>query len=121
MAKKSIAVLTSGGDSQGMNAAIRAIVRNGLKSNYNMFLIHEGYDGLVSVNFSTISQEEANRYIRQVKWFDVSDYIARGGTNIGSARSAKFRTVEGRKLAAKNLLHFGIEECNHFGGSNCLR
>jgi 6-phosphofructokinase 1 len=119
--KKKVAVLTSGGDSQGMNAAIRAIVRAGIKYDLNIFLVKEGYDGLVTHDFKDNDQGiNAQNYIMEAKWFDVSGVLQRGGTVIGSARCMKFKTREGRKLAAKNLLYLGISNICVIGGDGSL-
>ena len=65
--KKKIAVLTSGGDSPGMNAAYRAVVRMGIKSECDVYAVHEGYQGLV----------DGGNYIKQVYWGDVSGIISK--------------------------------------------
>lgn len=118
--KTKVGVLTSGGDSQGMNAAIRAIVRAGLKFDLEIFLIKEGYDGLVTYDFKDNYQVDYNNHIMNTKWFDVSGVLQRGGTVIGSARCMKFKTKEGRKLATKNLLYFGISNLCVIGGDGSL-
>ena len=97
--KKRVAVLTSGGDAQGMNAALRAIVRTALQEGLDVYAIYEGYQGLV---------EGGNR-IRQMNWDSVGGILQRGGTVIGTARSEEFRTREGRLTAAKNLLDREID------------
>ena len=81
-----LAVLTSGGDAQGMNAAVRAIVRSGLDIGVEVYAIYEGYRGLV----------EGGQYIRKMTWDSVGGILQRGGTIIGTARSDEFRTRAGR-------------------------
>src|SRR5690242_18799645 len=94
-----IGVLTSGGDSQGMNAAVRAVVRAGLNAGAVVYAIDEGYQGMV----------DGGPNVRPLSWFDVGGILQQGGTVIGSARSADFRTREGRAKAAANLLANGID------------
>jgi 6-phosphofructokinase 1 len=89
-----IAVFTSGGDSQGMNAAVRAVVRFGLFLGCRVFFIKEGYQGMV----------DGGDNIVEAEWADVSGIIHKGGTVIGSARCKEFREREGRLKAAKNLV-----------------
>jgi 6-phosphofructokinase 1 len=98
-ATKRIAVLTSGGDAPGMNAAVRAVVRTGLERGAEVFAIYEGYQGMI----------EGGDYIRKMDWNSVSGIIHKGGTIIGTARSDEFRTHEGRRTAAKNILKHGID------------
>lgn len=105
-----IAVLTSGGDAQGMNAAVRAIVRTALSKNIEVFAIYEGYQGLV----------EGGKRIRQMSWRDVGGILQLGGTVIGTARSEDFRTWDGRRRAAQNLLLHGINHLIIIGGDGSL-
>ena len=91
---KGMAVLTSGGDSPGMNAAVRAVVRFGIHLGCNVHLIKEGYQGLVDGGDS----------IQEAYWETVSGIISVGGTVIGSARCQAFREREGRLKAARNLV-----------------
>ncbi|KAG7163489.1 ATP-dependent 6-phosphofructokinase-like 2, partial [Homarus americanus] len=95
---KGIAVLTSGGDSQGMNAAVRAVVRMGLYVGARVYFIKEGYQGMV----------DGGEHIAEAHWSSVSGIIHKGGTVIGSARCKDFRDREGRLKAAKNLVKHGI-------------
>ena len=88
---KRIGVLTSGGDAQGMNAAVRSIVRTALDRGVDVFAIYEGYQGMV----------EGGDRIRQMGWDSVGGILHQGGTVIGTARSDDFRTREGRLRAAK--------------------
>ena len=90
MSTKRIAVLTSGGDAQGMNAAVRAVVRTGIDMKAEVYAIYEGYQGLV----------EGGERIRKMDWESVGGILQQGGTIIGTARSDEFRTHEGRRKAA---------------------
>jgi len=99
-----IAVLTSGGDSPGMNAGIRAVIRTGIYHGKNMFGIRRGYDGLVQ---GDITQMDAK---------SVANIIQRGGTILKTARSDDFRTIEGRKLAYENLKKLNIDALVVIGG-----
>ena len=94
MSKKRIAVLTSGGDAQGMNAAVRAVVRTALNRGAEIYAIYEGYQGMV----------EGGERIQKMSWDSVGGILQKGGTVIGTARSEDFRTRDGRRKAAKNLL-----------------
>jgi 6-phosphofructokinase 1 len=105
-----LAVLTSGGDAQGMNAAVRAVVRTALNRGAEVFAVHEGYQGLV----------DGGDRIRPVTWDDVSNILNRGGTVIGTARSAAFREREGRRRAAGHLLRRGIDRLVVIGGDGSL-
>ncbi|XP_001600070.1 ATP-dependent 6-phosphofructokinase isoform X5 [Nasonia vitripennis] len=107
---KGLAVFTSGGDSQGMNAAVRAVVRMGIYLGCKVFFIREGYQGMVDGGDNIV---EAN-------WSSVSCIIHRGGTVIGSARCMEFREREGRKRAAKNLVTRGISNLCVIGGDGSL-
>ena len=108
--KKRLAVLTSGGDSPGMNAAVRAIVRAGLSRNAEVFAIYEGYQGMI---------DGADR-IRAMDWHSVGGILHRGGTVIGSARCQDFRDVEGRLNAVRNLLQHDIDCLVVVGGDGSL-
>src|SRR5512141_3332136 len=94
-----IGVLTSGGDAPGMNAALRAVVRTALSHGVAVYAIYEGYQGMV----------DGGDRIRPLGWDDVGGVMQRGGTVIGTARCAAFRTREGRLRAARNLLESGID------------
>jgi len=100
-----IGVLTSGGDSPGMNAAIRAVVRAGIFYEKKVFGIYEGYQGLIEGNI-----EELNA--RSVK-----NILQRGGTILKSSRSEDFRTREGRKKAYENLQKHDIDALVLIGGN----
>ncbi|XP_014208487.1 ATP-dependent 6-phosphofructokinase isoform X5 [Copidosoma floridanum] len=107
---KGLAVFTSGGDSQGMNAAVRAVVRMGIYLGCKVFFIREGYQGMV----------DGGENIVEANWSSVSCIIHRGGTVIGSARCKDFREREGRKKAAKNLVTRGISNLVVIGGDGSL-
>ncbi|XP_008305885.1 ATP-dependent 6-phosphofructokinase, platelet type isoform X1 [Cynoglossus semilaevis] len=109
-AGKAIAVLTSGGDAQGMNAAVRAVVRMGLYVGAKVYFIHEGYQGMV----------DGGENIREASWESVSSMLQVGGTVIGSARCKDFRTHEGRLKAAHNLVQYGITNLCVIGGDGSL-
>uniref|UniRef100_A0A3Q3BFY8 ATP-dependent 6-phosphofructokinase n=1 Tax=Kryptolebias marmoratus TaxID=37003 RepID=A0A3Q3BFY8_KRYMA len=109
-AGKSIAVLTSGGDAQGMNAAVRAVVRMGIYVGAKVYFIHEGYQGMV----------DGGDNIKEATWESVSSMLQVGGTVIGSARCKEFRTHEGRLKAAHNLVQRGITNLCVIGGDGSL-
>ena len=101
---KRIAVLTSGGDAPGMNAAIRAVVRKGLYEGMEVYGINYGYAGLVAGD------------IRKLTRRDVGDKISRGGTFLYSARYPEFATEEGQLKGIEQLNKFGIEGLVVIGG-----
>lgn len=101
---KTIGVLTSGGDSPGMNAAIRAVVRRGLALGMQVKGIRKGYDGLLNEEIIDMSAR------------DVSETIARGGTILYTARCAEMRTPEGQERAAEVCRRHGIEGLVVIGG-----
>uniref|UniRef100_A0A672L329 La ribonucleoprotein 4 n=1 Tax=Sinocyclocheilus grahami TaxID=75366 RepID=A0A672L329_SINGR len=107
---RAIAVLTSGGDAQGMNAAVRATVRVGLYTGAKVFFVHEGYQGLV----------DGGDHIRPATWESVSMMLQLGGTVIGSARCKDFQTREGRLKAAFNLVKLGVTNLCVIGGDGSL-
>ena len=107
---KRIGILTSGGDAQGMNAAVRSVVRTALDCGAEVFAIYEGYQGLV----------DDGEYIRKMDWGSVGGILQLGGTVIGSARCEAFRTREGRRQAAKNLIKAGIDGLIVIGGDGSL-
>ena len=106
---KTIAVLTSGGDAPGMNAAIRAVVRKALKDGLSVMGIDKGYQGLL------------NNEIRPMSAKDVSDSIQMGGTILKTARSEEFTTPEGQKKGAKILKEHGIDALVVIGGDGSYR
>ncbi|BBX16755.1 6-phosphofructokinase [Mycolicibacterium duvalii] len=109
-APASIGVLTSGGDASGMNAAVRAVVLTAAFHGIEVYAVHEGYRGLVA----------GGDLIRRVQRGDVDGILQRGGTAIGTARSDKFRTREGRRTAARNMVERGIDALVVIGGDGSL-
>ena len=107
---KRLGVLTSGGDAQGMNAAIRATVRAALDQGAEVYGIYEGYQGMI----------DGGQCIRQVDWSMGGGILQKGGTIFGTARSAEFRTREGRRKAVRNLLLNGIDRLVVIGGDGSL-
>jgi len=107
---QSLGVFTSGGDSQGMNAALRAVVRMGIYLGCRVYFIHEGYQGMV----------DGGNNIRLATWGSVSGIIGTGGTIIGSARCMEFKERAGRLKAAKNLIKNGINNLVCIGGDGTL-
>jgi 6-phosphofructokinase 1 len=107
---KRIGVLTSGGDAQGMNAAVRAVVRIALDRGFEVFAIYEGYQGMV----------DGGDRIRPMSWNDVGGILHKGGTVIGSARCAEFRERKGRLKAVRNLLLHKIDALVVIGGDGSL-
>lgn len=105
---KKVAVMTSGGDCPGMNAAIRSIVRSGLANDMEIYGIEQGYKGLMEGNIRLLSSR------------DVSNTIQRGGTFLRSARSPEFKTDAGQKKAVENLEEHGIEGLVVIGGDGSL-
>ena len=108
--EKSVAVLTSGGDAQGMNSALRAIVRLSLHNSMRVYAVHEGYQGLV----------DGDKGMEECQWNTVSNILHRGGTVIGTARCKEFREREGRLRAAENLVKRGIGNLIVIGGDGSL-
>ena len=101
---KRIAVLTSGGDAPGMNAAVRAVVRKGIYEGMEVYGINYGFAGLVAGD------------IRKLSISDVGDMIQRGGTFLYSARYPEFATEEGQLKGIEQLKKFGIEGLVDIGG-----
>ncbi len=106
---KSIAVMTSGGDSPGMNAAARAVARTALYEGVHVWGINDGYHGLLEED------------MRELQSMDVGDIIQRGGTFLGTARCKRWQTPEGRRLGHENLVKRGIEGLCVIGGDGSLR
>ncbi|BAL84522.1 putative 6-phosphofructokinase [Selenomonas ruminantium subsp. lactilytica TAM6421] len=106
---KSIAVMTSGGDSPGMNAAARAVVRTALYEGVKVWGIRDGYHGLLEENMF------------EMKSKDVGDIIQRGGTFLGTARCKRWKTPEGRMLGYQHLVDRGIQGLCVIGGDGSLR
>jgi 6-phosphofructokinase 1 len=109
-ARPSLAVLTSGGDAQGMNPTVRAVVRAALHHGADVHAVFEGYRGLV----------EGGDRIRRMGWDDVGFILNRGGTVLGTARSAEFRERAGRRRAVRNLVGRGIDRLVVIGGDGSL-
>ncbi|GHH97275.1 6-phosphofructokinase [Neobacillus kokaensis] len=106
---KKIGVLTSGGDSPGMNPAIRAVVRKAIYHNIEVYGIYGGYAGLISGN------------IKKLELGSVGDIIHRGGTMLHSARCPEFKTKEGQQQGINQLRAFGIEGLVVIGGDGSYR
>lgn len=106
---KRIAILTSGGDAPGMNAAIRAVVRGALYHNMEVYGIERGYEGLINGDF------------KEMTISSVSDILQRGGTALKTARSERFMTPEGFQRALDMLESFEIEGLVVVGGDGSYR
>ena len=104
-----IGVLTSGGDSQGMNAAVYAVVRYGLQHGMQVYLIHSGYQGLIDGKVTLADAKS------------VEDIIHRGGTVIQTARCPEMKTEEGQKKAVNTLKRYGIEGLVVIGGDGSFQ
>jgi 6-phosphofructokinase 1 len=105
----SLAVLTSGGDSPGMNAAVRAVVRCGLAAGVKVFTIERGYEGLLAGRFNEMASAS------------VAGYITAGGSNIKSARSAEMYSPGGPESGAQLLHRRGIDGLVVVGGDGTYR
>lgn len=106
---KRIGVLTSGGDSPGMNAAVRAVVRKAIFHEVEVFGVYYGYQGLLAGN------------IEKLEAGDVGDIIQRGGTKLYSARCEEFKSDEGQERAIEQLRKHGIEGLVVIGGDGSYR
>lgn len=106
---KTIAVLTSGGDSPGMNAAVRAVVRTACENGIRVLGVVRGYNGLINGDFVEMDLRS------------VSDIIHRGGTKLYSARSVEFATEEGMRKAIRVCRENGIEGVVVIGGDGSFR
>lgn len=106
---KNIGIFTSGGDSPGMNACIRAVVRTALYHGKKVTGIMRGYQGMIEKDFAPMSARS------------VSNIIQRGGTILKSARSNAFMTAEGREKAYGNLMEDGIDGLIAIGGDGTFR
>ncbi len=104
-----IAVMTSGGDAPGMNAAVRAVVRTAIQSNVEVYGIRQAYAGLLAGDFERLTSRE------------VSGIIQRGGTILQTARNEEFKTPQGQKRALRALNEHGIEGVIVIGGDGSLR
>ena len=105
-----LGILTSGGDAQGMNAAVRAVVRTAISLGAEPYVVYEGYQGMV----------DGGDGIRRVGWDDVGSILHQGGTMIGTFRSRDFRERDGRRRAAGNLVSHGIDRLVVIGGDGSL-
>ena len=103
-----IAVLTSGGDAPGMNAAVRAVARTAFAWRWEVVGIEAGYKGLLEGHFRSLG----NR--------GVGGILQRGGTVLGTARSTQFATPEGQETAGKRLQKAGVEGLVVIGGEGSL-
>lgn len=106
---KKIGVLTSGGDSQGMNAAVFATVRCGIQNGLTVYGIQQGYRGLIDGN------------VRELKSSDVEGIISCGGTVLETARCLEMKTEEGQKKAIATLKKYGIEGLVVIGGDGSFQ
>jgi len=104
-----IGVLTSGGDSPGMNAAIRAVVRSGIYHGLEVFGIMRGFSGMIDDDINKMESRS------------VANIIQRGGTILKTARSKEFSTEEGRKVAYENLRKRGINGLVIIGGDGSFK
>lgn len=102
--------MTSGGDSPGMNAAVRAVVRTTIHMGCDAYCVYEGYEGLV----------QGGDFIKRMEWDDVRGWLSEGGTLIGTARCMAFYERPGRMTAAKNLVLSGIDALVICGGDGSL-
>jgi len=102
---KRIAVLTSGGDAPGMNAAIRAVVRSGVQNGWEVYGVKGGYEGLINGIFIQLGTR------------DVGGILQRGGTVLGTARSEEFKTEKGQIKAIRSLNEAGVDALIVIGGN----
>lgn len=109
MGAKSIAVLTSGGDAPGMNAAVRAVVRSGISFEMKVYGVVRGYNGLL------------NGDIKEMNMRSVSDIMQHGGTALFTARSPEFNSPEGVQKAAETCRKIGIDGVVVIGGDGSFR
>ncbi len=105
-----IGIITSGGDSPGMNAAIRAVTRCALDRGIEIVGIHEGWQGVV----------DGGEKFQTFNWRSVGGILQLGGTILGTARSEEFRKPEGRRKAVRNLVNAGIDGIVVIGGDGSL-
>lgn len=106
---KRVAVMTSGGDAQGMNAAIRAVVRTGLQHGVEVYGIRQAYQGLLNGDISLMTSRE------------VSGILQRGGTILQTARNEEFKTPQGQRKALRRLNEQSIDGVVVIGGDGSLR
>ncbi len=100
--------MTSGGDAPGMNAAIRGVVRAGISRGWQVWLVEDGWEGAIEGR------------MRVAAWSDVAHILQLGGTVLGTARSSRFRTKEGRGEACKQFAAKGIDGLVCIGGDGSL-
>jgi len=105
----SIGILCSGGDSPGMNCAIRSVVRTALGQGLKAYGIHRGYQGLIDGN------------IHELVASSVGNILQRGGTILGTSRSKDFLTIEGRQKAYDNLNAYGVDGLIVIGGNGSFK
>ena len=105
-----IGVMTSGGDSPGMNAAVRAVVKTALTNKIDVYAFYQGYQGMV----------EGGDMIKKMGWDSVGGILHKGGTKIGTARCMEFRERPGRLQAALNLVERKIDNIVVIGGDGSL-
>lgn len=106
---RNIAVLTSGGDSPGMNACVRAVVRYGISKGLNVYGVYRGYTGLIEGKIKLLDERS------------VGNIIQTGGTFLRTSRCPEFMTVAGQQKAIKNLKKLGIEALVVIGGDGTFR
>ena len=106
---KRVAVMTSGGDAPGMNAAIRAVVRTGLEYGIEVYGVRQAYTGCLNGDFELLTSRE------------VSGILQRGGTILQTARNEEFKTLQGQRRALRRLNEHGIEGMVVIGGDGSLR
>ncbi len=102
---KTIALLTSGGDAPGLNAAIRAVVRTALANQLKVLIAHDGYEGLINNSFQEVDEGF------------VSNIIHKGGTILNTSRSERFRLPKWRKVAFQNLKKAKVDAVILIGGN----
>lgn len=105
---KRIAVITSGGDSPGMNAAIRAVVRTAMNYDIEVYGVRQAYTGLINGDFELLTSVE------------VSGILQRGGTILQTARNEEFKTPQGQKRGLRRLNEHGIQGLVIVGGNGSL-
>ncbi|MDD6786697.1 MAG: 6-phosphofructokinase, partial [Bacteroidales bacterium] len=104
-----IALLTSGGDAPGMNAAIRAVVRTAIYNNIQVLGFRRGYNGLINNDFMEMDSRTVNKI------------TSHGGTMLYTARCDEFKTEAGQKRAADNCRYLGLDGLICIGGDGTFR
>ena len=105
---KNIAILTSGGDAPGMNAAVRALVRKGIYEGLHVYGISRGFEGLLKNDFESLNRR------------DVGAIVNRGGTMLKTARCTKFKELENQEKAAQILRDREIDALVVIGGDGSM-